>query len=96
MKRQLELIKEIVKLAEENPDYEIHFAVSNELLSDSCVWTDHKIESVEVEWMYKIDDGIYIGRESIEEKYEYVFGDVCVVQDIHGARMVILVRTEPC
>ena len=95
MKSQLELIKEIVKLAEDNPNYEIHFAVSNELLSDSGTWTDHKIESVEADWMYKLDDGIYIGREEIEEKYEDTFEDVCVVENIHSARRVILVRTEP-
>ena len=94
MKSQLELIKEIVKLAEENPSYEIHFAVSNEELADGA-WTDHEIESVGIDWMWRPDDVIFTGREEIEEEYEEVFEHGCIVENIHSARKVILVRTEP-
>ena len=94
MKRQLELMKEAVKLAEENPNYEIHFAVSNEELSEGA-WTDHEIESVNIEWLCRISDVIYLGKKEIEEEYEDILGKKVEVENMINSRKVILVRTTP-
>ena len=91
---QLELMKEVVKLAEENPSYEIHFAVNNEELADGA-WTDHEIESVDIEWLCRISDGIYLGKKEIEEEYEEVLGKKVEVENMINSRKVILVRTTP-
>lgn len=70
-KSQIEFLKEIVKLQEENPECDILFFVNNETISEEGSYTKQDICSVGLEEVYY--DGImfYIGEEDIKEQIEY-------------------------
>lgn len=54
---QLDYYKEIVRLAEENPDMDLLLLVDNEEMVMDYRYTQHQILDVKVDWVWKDDDG---------------------------------------
>lgn len=54
---QLDYYKEIVRLAEENPDMDLLLLVDNEEIVTDYRYTQHKILDVKVDWVWEDDDG---------------------------------------
>jgi hypothetical protein len=62
MKEQIEFIKEILRLKEENPNAEIKICVDNEFAED-CGWTSHRIKRVELCSWIVIGEHIYTDED---------------------------------
>jgi hypothetical protein len=90
-KTQVELLKEIIELKEDNPDADIIFMINNDELSDDK-YTWHEIKYVEQGC--RVEDGVY---DSIEDACEAVGEeedrDVPPAEVKQYAEAVILVYT---
>jgi hypothetical protein len=66
---QLDFVKEIVRLKEKFPSYEIIFFVASDEMADT-MYTRHEISDVRVEAVMEYGDYIYIGESNIRERLE--------------------------
>lgn len=66
---QEEALKLILKLKEENPEFEIHFCIDSDQLLEYG-WTAHKISKVEVCPWFEDGERIYTEEEEIIEHFE--------------------------
>ena len=65
MTDQLALLKEIITLKKEHPDFDVKFCVNVENMDDNCAWMEQKIDRVEIcEW-YLDDDRVYIDDDIV-------------------------------
>ena len=73
---QLDYYKEIVRLAEENPDMDLLLLVDNEVIVMDYRYTQHQILDVKVDWVWKDDDdgsmlsGIKFIIAAMENKFD--------------------------
>ncbi len=79
---QLYFVKEIVRLKEEFPSYEIIFFVASDEMADT-MYTSHEISSVLVEPVMKYGDYIYIGESNIRERLEDDEYDPDVIESMY-------------
>ena len=97
MKTQLELLKEAIALAEENPGLKIYVAVADEHCDDytDSSWTQHQISKVEKTLYYRTNDTIYTTVDGVIEYHE-VYLDEDITEDDARAKMeyVILIYTN--
>lgn len=70
-KSQIEFLREIVKLQEENPECEIIFFVNNETIAEEGNYTKQDIQKVEIDLVYNNGEMFYIGEDDIREEMEY-------------------------
>jgi hypothetical protein len=70
-KSQIDFLREIVKLQEENPECEIIFFVNNETISEEGSYTKQDIQKVEIDLVYNNGEMFYIGEDDIREEMEY-------------------------
>lgn len=72
MKTQIDFLKEAVRIAEENPEMEIHFAINSEKLTYEN-WTYHKIISIKKSLYYEGDGKIMTDMDDIIEHLSYEY-----------------------
>ena len=67
MKKQLDFLKDIIELKNQNPDADIVFCVDpNEILEDSS-WTAHKITKVKLNKLYEDGENIIADEDQIKD-----------------------------
>jgi len=94
MKTQLEFLKDAVKLAEANPDIEIHIAADSDELSEEFGWTDHRITSVEKSIYCCYNEKIITDIDELIEYLEDTLDkDVTEEEALKETKQVILIRT---
>lgn len=62
---QEQLLKQVLKLKEENPEMEIHFLVSCDDTDPDFCWVAHKISCVEISPWFSNGEHIYTDTEDI-------------------------------
>lgn len=71
-KTQRDFIKEISTLATENPELDIKFCTSSDVLCEDSEWTSQQISKVEVSYWYENNDGeIFIDYDLIRDEIAY-------------------------
>jgi len=94
MKTQIELLKEAVKIAEENPTLEIIIAANSDELLQEYGWTKHQITSVEISQYCEHDDKIITDIDELIENMEYDLDrDVTEEEAEKEMKNVILIKT---
>lgn len=73
MSNQFDFLKQISSLHEENPNYEIHFFVNNETISEEYNYTIQEIQSVETDVVHNFEGLLCVGEENIKEELENNF-----------------------
>lgn len=95
MSKQVELLKKALELVEENPNLEIHLAVSCDEINDEFGWVNHKIKRVEKSPYYEKNETILTDIDEIREHFEDVEDrDVSEEEAIARSKEVILITTE--
>lgn len=64
---QRELLTEALRLANENPDAEIHVCAASDELLEDYAWTGHHISKVELGWWHVDGDRIYTDPDELQE-----------------------------